>query len=81
MKNVEGWVVGTYYGEPIYKTLPEDTLIEPRMREWYIHNSYKEASKRLDCRLEEQVIYATKSFQRVNEFMAENWDTAIITVI
>lgn len=53
MKNVEGWVVGTYYGEPIYKTVPEDTLMEPRLREWYIHNSYKEAAKRLDCRLDE----------------------------
>lgn len=50
MKNVEGWEVGTYYGEPIYKTLPEDALIEPRLREYYIHTSYGDASKRLDAR-------------------------------
>uniref|UniRef100_A0A1B6L6Q6 NADH dehydrogenase [ubiquinone] 1 alpha subcomplex subunit 13 n=1 Tax=Graphocephala atropunctata TaxID=36148 RepID=A0A1B6L6Q6_9HEMI len=50
MKNVEGWETGTLFGEPIYKTVPEDTLIEPRLREYYIHNSYGEAKKRLDIR-------------------------------
>ncbi|KAG8257092.1 GRIM-19 protein [Homalodisca vitripennis] len=50
MKNVEGWETGTLYGEPIYKTVSEDTLIEPRLREWYIHNSYGDAKKRLDLR-------------------------------
>lgn len=29
MKNVPGWEVGTWYGEPIFKTLPKDELIEP----------------------------------------------------
>jgi NADH dehydrogenase (ubiquinone) 1 alpha subcomplex subunit 13 len=24
MKNVAGWKVGTFYGEPIYKTKPKD---------------------------------------------------------
>lgn len=26
MKNVPGWKYGTLYGEPIFKTLPKDTL-------------------------------------------------------
>lgn len=50
MKNVEGWVVGTYYGEPIYKTLPDDTFVVPRIREYYVHTSEKDATKRLDLR-------------------------------
>lgn len=50
MKNVEGWEVGTYYGEPIYKTVSDDTLVEPRIREYYIHNSYGDAKKRLEIR-------------------------------
>lgn len=29
MKNVAGWKVGTWYGEPIFKTLPKDTLVDP----------------------------------------------------
>ncbi|XP_054287444.1 NADH dehydrogenase [ubiquinone] 1 alpha subcomplex subunit 13-like [Macrosteles quadrilineatus] len=52
MKNVEGWEVGTYYGEPIYKTKDPDYLIEPRIREYFIHSSWKDASKRIDIRHE-----------------------------
>ncbi|KAL5292420.1 Ndufa13 family protein [Megaselia abdita] len=40
MKNVEGWKVGTWYGEPIYKTEPEDKLITPILKEFYVHASY-----------------------------------------
>ncbi|KAL0278377.1 UNVERIFIED_CONTAM: hypothetical protein PYX00_000213 [Menopon gallinae] len=28
MKNVEGWEVGKYKGEPIYKTLPPDACLK-----------------------------------------------------
>lgn len=41
MANVPGWVVGTWFGEPIYKTVPKDTLIDPPMREFYIHTEKK----------------------------------------
>lgn len=37
MKDYPGWVVGTYFGEPIFHTLPEDTLVEPRSTEYLIH--------------------------------------------
>lgn len=29
MKNVAGWKVGTWYGEPVFKTLPKDTIVDP----------------------------------------------------
>lgn len=37
MANVEGWKVGTWYGEPIYKTLPKDQFIEPHAYEFWAH--------------------------------------------
>ncbi|KAF5278650.1 hypothetical protein FQA39_LY00692 [Lamprigera yunnana] len=51
MKNVEGWKVGTYYGEPIYKTLPDDSLIEPRIGEYYVHGSFKDFKRRINVLL------------------------------
>lgn len=45
MKNVEGWKVGTWYGEPIYKTEPEDKLHEPIFKEFYAHASYDDYYK------------------------------------
>ncbi|KAF6208210.1 hypothetical protein GE061_016662 [Apolygus lucorum] len=41
MANVEGWKTGTYKGEPIYKTLPPDTLIKPIHNEYFVHGSGK----------------------------------------
>ncbi|XP_014250287.1 NADH dehydrogenase [ubiquinone] 1 alpha subcomplex subunit 13 [Cimex lectularius] len=41
MANVEGWTVGTYRGEPIYKTVPEDALIRPTMTEYFVHSTEK----------------------------------------
>lgn len=38
MKNYPGWKVGTYLGEPIYKTVPEDEFIEPGHIEYFIHS-------------------------------------------
>lgn len=46
MANVEGWKVGTYYGEPIYKEAFKDKLIEPRISEYYVHSSYKDFARR-----------------------------------
>uniref|UniRef100_A0A0V0G4Q5 NADH dehydrogenase [ubiquinone] 1 alpha subcomplex subunit 13 n=1 Tax=Triatoma dimidiata TaxID=72491 RepID=A0A0V0G4Q5_TRIDM len=41
MKNVDGWVVGMYKGEPVFKTLPPDTLVKPTLLEYYVHSSDK----------------------------------------
>lgn len=35
MANVPGWVVGTWYGEPIYKTKTKDDWFDPDMQEFY----------------------------------------------
>lgn len=51
MKNVEGWEVGTWYGEPIFKTLPKDKFIDPTFQEFYVHTSYKEIAKRKNLKL------------------------------
>lgn len=51
MKNVDGWVVGTYKGEPVYKTLPPDTLVKPSLNEFYVHSSYKNFSDYFDITL------------------------------
>lgn len=45
MKNVEGWKVGTYYGEPIYETQP-DAFIEPDFHEYYLHSNMWDRLKR-----------------------------------
>ncbi|CAH1374015.1 hypothetical protein MTP99_015386 [Tenebrio molitor] len=46
MENVEGWEVGTYYGEPLYKNLSKNTWIDPMMQGYYIHTNVKEFNKR-----------------------------------
>jgi len=37
MANVEGWKVGTWYGEPIYKTVPKDKWVDVQATEFYAH--------------------------------------------
>ncbi|XP_064097459.1 NADH dehydrogenase [ubiquinone] 1 alpha subcomplex subunit 13-like [Macrobrachium nipponense] len=37
MSGVEGWEVGTYYGEPIYKTVPQSKFMDPIPKEYYAH--------------------------------------------
>ena len=37
MKNYPMWKTGTYFGEPIFKTMPDDYLILPELYEYYIH--------------------------------------------
>ncbi|KPJ15823.1 NADH dehydrogenase [ubiquinone] 1 alpha subcomplex subunit 13 [Papilio machaon] len=39
MKDVPGWEVGTYYGEPVYKLVPQDALVEPIFHEYYAHTN------------------------------------------
>lgn len=46
MKNVPGWQVGTWYGEPIFKTLPKDTLIEPDWQDLNAHAHYSNYAAR-----------------------------------
>ena len=41
MKDVEGWEVGTWYGEPIYKTKDEDFLVPPLIGDYYVHATEK----------------------------------------
>lgn len=46
MANVEGWKVGTWFGEPIYKTKPKDYFVQPYFYEFYAHVSDKDRDKR-----------------------------------
>lgn len=41
MADVPGWVVGTWYGEPIYTTRPKTEWINPIMEEFYVHADEK----------------------------------------
>jgi len=40
MKDVPGWRVGTFYGEPIFYTLPPDHWWDPQGYELLAHSSY-----------------------------------------
>lgn len=47
MKNVEGWKVGTWYGEPIYRLKKEDDpLFKPLFAEYYVHASFQDFKRR-----------------------------------
>jgi NADH dehydrogenase (ubiquinone) 1 alpha subcomplex subunit 13 len=37
MKNVPGWKVGTWYGEPVFKTASPDTLHDPHWLDFCAH--------------------------------------------
>lgn len=41
MKNVKGWKTGTFYGEPVYKTVGEERIIDPGLNEYYVHSDPK----------------------------------------
>lgn len=43
--------VGTWYGEPVFKTLPEDTLVTPIFKEFYAHADWKSYAKRAHLKL------------------------------
>ncbi|XP_076667532.1 NADH dehydrogenase (ubiquinone) B16.6 subunit [Andrena cerasifolii] len=42
MKNIPGWEVGTFFGEPIYHTVPKDEYVEPSLQELVAHSSPNE---------------------------------------
>lgn len=47
MKNVEGWKVGTWYGEPIFHaTKEDDPLFKPMYSEYYVHAPFSDFKKR-----------------------------------
>lgn len=49
MKNVEGWEVGTYYGEPIYFLDEENQYRDPMFGEHFAHTDL-ETSVLRSCR-------------------------------
>lgn len=51
MKNVPGWKVGTWYGEPIFKTIPKDTLHEPRWIDFCAHADHEVFTARAEFHL------------------------------
>ncbi|XP_062551692.1 NADH dehydrogenase [ubiquinone] 1 alpha subcomplex subunit 13 [Armigeres subalbatus] len=51
MKDVKGWEVGTWYGEPVFKTVPKDKFLDPSFQEFYVHSSYKDMAKRKNTKL------------------------------
>ncbi|XP_066253672.1 NADH dehydrogenase [ubiquinone] 1 alpha subcomplex subunit 13 [Euwallacea similis] len=51
MKNVPGWKVGTWYGEPIILGGDPDKYICPTISEFYVHSSYKDVKKRAELSL------------------------------
>jgi NADH dehydrogenase (ubiquinone) 1 alpha subcomplex subunit 13 len=51
MANVEGWEVGTWFGEPLFKTLPKDKLIDPMFYEFYVHTHFKHLAERAHLKL------------------------------
>lgn len=52
MANVPGWEVGTWYGEPVFKLLPKDTLIDPHFKEFYVHTDYKHLARRYNIKMQ-----------------------------
>ncbi|XP_063704584.1 NADH dehydrogenase [ubiquinone] 1 alpha subcomplex subunit 13 [Culicoides brevitarsis] len=51
MKNVKGWEVGTWYGEPVYKLLPKDTLVDPHFSDFYAHCERKHLMRRYNLKM------------------------------
>lgn len=45
MKNYPNWVVGSYFGEPVFRTLPDNYLVDPNINEYYIHTRLKYLSE------------------------------------
>lgn len=50
MKNVEGWEVGTWYGQPIYHTAKPGKWLDPQMIEFYAHCDPKYFFDRADMK-------------------------------
>lgn len=45
MSGIEDWEVGKYYSEPIYKTLPDNTFMDPLIHEYFVHGPTKAFNK------------------------------------
>lgn len=71
MKNVPGWEVGTWYGEPVYKLLPKDTLVDPHFKDFYAHTDYKHLGRRYNMKMWNQAEAWDKSREtgRKSQFM------------
>ena len=41
MANVEGWEVGKWKGERIFKTLPEKAFVDQQLNEYFVHSRPK----------------------------------------
>ncbi|VDO83631.1 unnamed protein product [Soboliphyme baturini] len=50
MKDVPGWKTGTWYGEPVYFTLPKDKWWDPEIPEPYVHLRWRDIQKHLNFR-------------------------------
>lgn len=51
MANVAGWKVGTWFGEPVFKTFKEDEWADPTMYEFYCHTDPKHFKNRVHLKL------------------------------
>ncbi|KAL2718483.1 NADH dehydrogenase ubiquinone 1 alpha subcomplex subunit 13 isoform X2 [Vespula squamosa] len=51
MKYYPGWKVGTYFGDPVYKTIPEDEFVEPDHIEYFIHTHPNDFKAKLTLKL------------------------------
>lgn len=51
MKDVPGWVVGTWYGEPVFKTFPKDNVWEPHWVDFCVHADYRTYARRTNFHL------------------------------
>lgn len=47
MKDHAGWKLGTLYGEPVFKSLPKDSIPPISPSDWIAHNSFDEFQKRV----------------------------------
>jgi NADH dehydrogenase (ubiquinone) 1 alpha subcomplex subunit 13 len=51
MKDVPGWVTGTWFGEPIFKTNPNlDDWVEPTFAEIYPHTRRRDMDRQMFVR-------------------------------
>merc|ERR1711874_469030 len=46
MADVEGWEVGKFYDEPIYKTVKENKFFDPIIQEFYVHGESRNYERR-----------------------------------
>ncbi|KAK4291211.1 hypothetical protein Pmani_028675 [Petrolisthes manimaculis] len=47
MSGVEGWEVGKFYSEPIYKTLPDNKFMDPIVQEFFAHGPSSAFSRKV----------------------------------